>query len=265
MDTIQLLFLAIIQGLTEFLPISSSAHLILPSAIFGWPDQGLAFDVSVHVGSLAAVMLYFRKDVVQLLTAWFGSLAGKHSAESRLAWLIILATIPAVLAGLMFSDLVSTVLRGPWVIALTTIVFGLLLWYADRNPPQVQDEKSLTFKQALFVGVAQAIAIIPGTSRSGITITAGLMLGLTRTAAARLSFLMSIPTILGAGTLMTTKLVKSGEAVIWNELALGAVVSFVAAYLCIHFFMKIIARMGMTPFVIYRLLLGAVLVYLFVL
>ncbi|GLS82463.1 undecaprenyl-diphosphate phosphatase [Paraferrimonas haliotis] len=264
MDMFQLIVLALVQGFTEFLPISSSAHLILPSALLGWPDQGLAFDVSLHVGSLLAVIWYFRKEVVELLQSWFASLTGKHTPQSRLAWLIILATIPAVIAGLLLNDLVSTVLRGPWVIAATTIIFGLLLWYADRNPPQQQDEMSLSWKQALFVGIAQAIAIVPGTSRSGITITAGLMLGLTRTAAARFSFLMSIPTILGAGTLMTVKLVESKVDVIWHELFLGAVISFVAAYVCIYFFMKIIQRMGMMPFVIYRLALGIVLLYVFV-
>ncbi|MGR5119828.1 undecaprenyl-diphosphate phosphatase [Vibrio astriarenae] len=249
--------LALIQGLTEFLPISSSAHLILPSAVLGWDDQGLAFDVAVHVGTLAAVMIYFRKEVVTLLQAFIGSIfKGERGKEVTLAWMIIIATIPACIFGLLMKDIIEIYLRSAWVIAVTTIVFGLLLWYVDRNAKQNMDEYQVGWKKALYLGVAQAMAMIPGTSRSGITITAALHLGFTREAAARFSFLMSIPIILLAGSYLGLKLVMSGEAINIGHLTTGVIVSFISAYLCIHFFLKLISRMGMTPFVIYRLILG---------
>ncbi|GGI95726.1 undecaprenyl-diphosphatase 1 [Shewanella hanedai] len=260
MDTFQVIVLALIQGFTEFLPISSSAHLILPSQILGWEDQGLAFDVAVHIGSLLAVILYFRKEVVSLLTSWVASIfKGKQTDDSKLAWWIILATLPAVVLGFTLKDLIEEYLRGPGVIAITTVIFGLLLWWADRMSRCELTEYQTGWKKALLIGFAQALALIPGTSRSGATITAALMLGLGREAAARFSFLMSIPVILGAALLMGKDLVESGHAIDYTSLALGILVSFVAAYVCIHLFLKIISRMGMTPFVIYRLALGALL------
>lgn len=263
MSTLEAIFLALIQGFTEFLPISSSAHLILPSQLLGWQDQGLAFDVAVHVGTLLAVMLYFRDEVGQLLVNWIGSLRGQHNAHSRLAWLIIWATIPAGLAGLFGSDLVEHAARSALVIATTTIVFGLLLWFADARAAQRQGIEQLTLRQALFVGVAQALALIPGTSRSGITMTAGMMLGLTKTDAARFSFLLSIPIIIMAGGYQGLKLIQTAEPVAWWPVIIGIVTSFVAAYICIHVFLQVISRMGMLPFVIYRLALGALLLFWF--
>ncbi len=257
MSYFEAFILALIQGLTEFLPISSSAHLILPSAVLGWEDQGLAFDVAVHVGTLLAVMIYFRAEVVSLLSAFFASIFnGDRSKEAKLAWMIVLATIPAGLCGLLLKDFIELYLRSAWVIATTTIVFGLLLWWVDKNSALVDDEYQATWKKALFIGVAQAMAMIPGTSRSGATITAALYLGFTREAAARFSFLMSIPIILLAGSYLGLKLVSSGEPVHLGFLLTGIVTSFVSAYLCIHLFLKAISRMGMTPFVIYRLILG---------
>ncbi|EGU37289.1 undecaprenyl pyrophosphate phosphatase [Vibrio ichthyoenteri ATCC 700023] len=257
MSTFEAFILALIQGLTEFLPISSSAHLILPSAVFGWADQGLAFDVAVHVGTLAAVMIYFRTEVVSLLSAFFGSIfKGERSKEAKLAWMIVLATIPACIFGLLMKDIIEIYLRSAWIIAITTIVFGLLLWYVDKNASLVEDEYQTTWKKALFIGIAQAMAMIPGTSRSGATITAALYLGFTREAAARFSFLMSIPIILLAGGYLSLKLVESGAAIDFSVLATGIITSFISAYICIHFFLKLISRMGMLPFVIYRLILG---------
>ncbi|GEA60363.1 undecaprenyl-diphosphate phosphatase [Vibrio comitans] len=250
--------LALIQGLTEFLPISSSAHLILPSAVLGWEDQGLAFDVAVHVGTLLAVVLYFRSEVVTLLRAFFGSVfKQQHNKESKLAWMIILATIPAGLAGLFLNDLIELYLRSAWVIACTTIIFGLLLWHADKSSSFEINEYQATWKKTLVIGIAQAMAMIPGTSRSGATITAALYLGFTREAAARFSFLMSIPIITLAGGYLGTKLALSPEPMHLGVLGTGILVSFISAYICIHYFLKLISRMGMTPFVIYRLLLGA--------
>ncbi|MCJ8275093.1 MAG: undecaprenyl-diphosphate phosphatase, partial [Psychrosphaera sp.] len=199
MTTLEIVVLAIIQGLTEFLPISSSAHLILPSQLLGWTNQGLAFDVATHVGTLFAVLLYFRQDVYQLTTAWFESLRGKKSSNSNLAWCIILGTIPAGLAGLLLKDYIEIYTRNISVIATTTIIFGLLLGWADKYAKQTLIIEQITFKNALVIGLAQAMALIPGTSRSGITMTAGLMLGLDRQSAARFSFLLSIPIIVLAG------------------------------------------------------------------
>ncbi|MCG9683816.1 undecaprenyl-diphosphate phosphatase [Vibrio sp. Isolate23] len=257
MSYFEAFILALIQGLTEFLPISSSAHLILPSAILGWDDQGLAFDVAVHVGTLAAVMIYFRSEVVALLSAFFASIfKGDRSKEAKLAWMIILATIPACVFGLLMKDFIELYLRSAWVIATTTIVFGLLLWYVDKHSNLADDEYQADWKKALFIGVAQALAMIPGTSRSGATITAALYLGFTREAAARFSFLMSIPIILLAGGYLGLKLVSSGDPIHLGVLLTGIVTSFISAYICIHLFLKLISRMGMTPFVIYRLILG---------
>jgi len=256
----EIIFLALIQGFTEFLPISSSAHLILPSQILGWRDQGLAFDVAVHLGTLLAVVIYFRTEVVSLLRAWFGSLAGTHNGESRLAWWIIIGTIPAGLFGLLAKDLIELYLRNAWVIAGTTIVFGLALWWADAKAKQVKSEYELTLSNAIFIGLAQAIALIPGTSRSGITMTAGLMLGLTRESAARFSFLLSIPVIIMSGGYTALGFLDDGVVVNWSELGYGIVLSFISAYICITFFLNVISKMGMLPFVIYRLLLGAGLI-----
>ncbi|HAS62801.1 MAG TPA: undecaprenyl-diphosphatase [Vibrio sp.] len=257
MSYFEAFILALIQGFTEFLPISSSAHLILPSVVLGWEDQGLAFDVAVHVGTLAAVMIYFRREVVSLLRAFFGSIfKGDRSREAKLAWMILLATIPACIFGLLMKDIIEIYLRSAWIIAVTTIIFGLLLWYVDKKSALVDDEYQATWKKALFIGVAQALAMIPGTSRSGATITAALYLGFTREAAARFSFLMSIPIILLAGGYLGLQLVTSGEPIHFGFLVTGIITSFISAYICIHFFLKMISRMGMTPFVIYRLLLG---------
>jgi undecaprenyl-diphosphatase len=258
-SVIEVIILALIQGLTEFLPISSSAHLILPSAILGWQDQGLAFDVAVHVGTLLAVMLYFRRDIGRLTVGWVQSLGGNHSTDSKLAWWVILATIPAGLAGLLGAGLIETFLRSPYVIAITTIVFGLVLWFADATAKQQQNMEQLSWKQALLIGLAQALSLIPGTSRSGITMTAALLLGLDRISAARFSFLLSIPIIVLSGGYQASKLMAEPSQYDLHAIMLGTGLSFISALACIHLFLKIIDRMGMLPFVIYRLILGAVL------
>lgn len=261
MELWHIVVLAIIQGLTEFLPISSSAHLILPSQVLGWPDQGLAFDVAVHVGTLAAVVWYFRKEVVRLTVAWAGDTArGRVGQDSGLAWAVIAGTIPAGLAGLLLNDVIETSLRSSMVIAASTIGFGLVLWWSDAVGRRTRELPSLTMKDALIIGVAQALALIPGTSRSGITITAALFLGFGREAAARFSFLLSIPLILAAGLLKTLELVEQGGATDWAAIALGTALSFVSAVICIHLFLKFLERLGLMPFVIYRLVLGLLLI-----
>ena len=260
MDTIQVVWLAIIQGVTEFLPISSSAHLILPSALLGWSDQGLAFDVAVHVGSLIAVVSYFRKDVMQLAGCWLGSLDGAGvTPESRLAWYLILATIPVGIAGLLFDDFIENNLRSIAVIATTTIVFGLVLWVADTTGARNRTLHQFSWRSALIVGCAQALALIPGTSRSGITITAALALGFEREAAARFSFLLAIPVIVLSGGYKALQLGQA-DNVPWVDIAIGTILSAISAYLCIHYFLALINRIGMLPFVLYRLLLGVILI-----
>jgi len=263
MDWLQAVLLAILQGLTEFLPISSSAHLILPSQLLGWAEQGLAFDVAVHVGSLAAVLIYFREEVMSMTRAWFDWVfKGQKSADGRLAWAVLWGTVPVGLVGIIFSllNIVDDYLRTTQVIAATTIIFGFVLWWADAKAEENRDEHSLRVRDIVFIGCAQAIALIPGTSRSGITMTAALMLGLTRTAAARFSFLLSIPAILLPGGLLSYKLVVNKEQIDWSLIALGAGMSAIAALTCIHFFLILLDKIGFRPFVIYRLVLGAVLI-----
>jgi len=264
MDFIQAFWLAVVQGLTEFLPISSSAHLILPSAILGWQDQGLAFDVAVHVGSLIAVISYFKKDVAQLIHSWVGAtLLGRgRNAESHMAWFIIMASIPSAIVGVIAGDLIELHLRSIVVIATTTIFFGLLLGWVDWRVRGAKTLQNLTWKSALIIGLAQALALIPGTSRSGITITAALALGFDRNSAARFSFLLAIPIIALSGGYHTLQLM-SEVSVPWLEIAFGTVVSGITAYLCIHYFLHLVDKVGMLPFVIYRLLLGVVLILIY--
>lgn len=258
MDILHVIILALIQGITEFLPISSSAHLILPKELLGWPDQGLAFDVAVHVGTLAAVVLYYRKDLQQLTVGWCKSLAGQGTSnESRLAWYLMAATIPACVFGFVFSDVIETWARSIAVIGVTTIVFGVFLGLADRKARSGEgmDLTKMTLYAALAIGFAQAIALIPGTSRSGITLTAALFLGFSRMEAARFSFLMSIPIILISGTYKGIGMLGLAN-VDWVAIGLGVAISAISAFFCIHYFLSFINRLGMMPFVIYRFVLG---------
>ncbi|MES9990610.1 MAG: undecaprenyl-diphosphate phosphatase [Candidatus Thiodiazotropha sp.] len=261
MELLQIIILAAVQGLTEFLPISSSAHLILAPLVTGHEDQGLAFDVAVHVGTLAAVIAYFRHEVVTITTDFLraGFNAEARSKESHLGWMIIIATLPVGIFGLLMKSLVETDLRSPLVIAITTIGFGILLLIADKTGKRQRDEYDIRWSDALIIGLFQAAAIIPGTSRSGSTITAGLFLGLNRKAASRFSFLISIPTILMSGGLLTLDLIQSDVATDWLSIGLGVGLAFITAYLCIHYFLRFIETIGMLPFVIYRLVLGGLI------
>jgi len=255
-DLLQIIFLALIQGITEFLPISSSAHLIIPNQLWEWPDQGLAFDIAVHAGSLLAVLLYFREDIRAFANGGLGFIStGKVDAHTGLLFKIIVASLPLVIAGMLLKDFVATDLRFTWVIASASIFFGVVLWLADRSTGTLK-LADLAWKAALIIGLAQMLALIPGTSRSGITITAGLFLKLSPETAARFSFLLSIPAILGASTLAVIDLVQTEAVVNWGELFAGMVLSGIAAYLCIHFFISLLERTGMTPYVIYRIILG---------
>jgi undecaprenyl-diphosphatase len=260
MDSLQALFLALIQGLTEFLPVSSSAHLILPSQLLGWPDQGLAFDVAVHAGTLAAVAVYYRESLTSLLMGVFGS-GDNVSLRRREVAALLIATLPALLIGIVFSDAIDQYLRGIGVIATTTLLFGLLLGVSYSYRAAGADEQPISrLDHALVIGLAQALALIPGTSRSGVTITASLFLGYNLATAARFSFLMSIPVIAGALLLM---LIKEFELFFDStNLALTLIAMLVAAgsaYATIAFFVGLVTRVGMMPFVIYRVLLALIL------
>jgi undecaprenyl-diphosphatase len=260
MDIIQTLILALIQGITEFLPISSSAHLILPAQIFNWPDQGLAFDVAVHLGSLIAVLTYFRQDISKIIISWFGSLPifknAARSEESDFAWLIILATLPTIFFGWIAKDWIELNLRTTNVIAFSTIFFAFILAFGELKSRQQNEVISLTWKIALIIGIAQVFALIPGTSRSGITISIALILGLSKTTSAKFSFLLSIPVILAASLLSSFDLLNSSNSYSLSQILIALIVSSFSAYLCISWFMGIINRIGLMPFVWYLIILG---------
>jgi len=253
--------LSLIQGLTEFLPVSSSAHLILGSKVFSWPDQGLVFDVATHLGTLLAVLVYFRKDLWGMLTSWFGP--GKGDERSRkLGLILIVASIPAIVAGGLLHGWVESALRDIRVIAFSTIGFGLLLWWADARFARNRQFTDMTMKMGILIGLAQMLALVPGTSRSGITITMGRMLGFNADAAARFSFLLSIPIIAAAGAYGFLRMLMHDASIDWFQFSLAIVLSALAGWLCIAAFLAILQRVGLLPFVIYRLALGIALLWI---
>ena len=264
LDFLQVTFLAVLQGATEFLPISSSGHLILPSLLFAWSDQGLTFDVAVHVGTLFAVLIYFRFDLQRLILALTKSVFQRvHSEDSKLAWMLLAATIPAGLSGLLFASQVEQYGRSLLLIGVTSIGFGLLLLSSDRVGSKQRSLSTMDWKTALIIGFSQILALVPGTSRSGVTMTAALFCNLDRAAAARFSFLLAIPIITASGLLRGVELLQAGaESVEWLVLLYAILISAVVAYLCIHYFLRLIERVGFLPFVIYRVLLGVVLLLL---
>jgi len=263
MPLIQILVLALIQGLTEFLPVSSSAHLILGSKALGWPDQGLIFDVATHLGTLVAVFIYFRHDLMIMAKACLRPVASESDRRHRtLTVYLALASIPALFAGVLAHDLVEFYLRDIRIIAWTTIGFGLLLWIADVRGAREINLKQINLRAALLIGLAQALALIPGTSRSGITITAGRFLGLTPDAAARFSFLLAIPIIGAAGSYGALRVIMGDANIDWTAFVLAMVFSAAAGWVCIAAFLAVLKRVGLMPFVIYRLALGLVLLWI---
>ena len=262
MTTLQIVVLAVVQGLTEFLPISSSGHLVLVPYLVAWTDQGLAFDVAVHFGSLVAVCVFFREDILGLLRGSVRILGGDiDSPQSYMAIAIALGTIPAAAAGLLFASWIEANLRVPSIIVYTLAGYGILMALADRFARRDKGIAEVRIRDALIIGVAQALALVPGTSRSGVTITAGRLLGFERQDAARFSFLLSAPVILLATVYKGAELVLGDAAVAWGELALGVVVSAIVAYLSIEFFMRFVSRIGLAPFAIYRLALAGLILY----
>jgi undecaprenyl-diphosphatase len=264
LDFLQVLLLAIVQAVTEFLPISSSAHLYLAGEWFGSGYQGLVFDLGLHLGTLLAVLVYFRKDWVDLGRAALQWRPGKPlDDEQRTLVGLTLATIPGGLAALAMGNDGTTALRTYLVIGCTQIVFGALLYYAfRRSAGSTRGERTLSIKHAVLIGCAQALALVPGVSRSGITMTAGLLLGLERQAAARFSFLLAVPITAAAGLHGVADLLKEGNDTDAGSFWLGAAISFVAGYIVILFFLAMIRRIGMLPFFIYRLALGMLLLWL---
>ncbi len=258
-----LAILAIVQGITDFLPISSSAHLILIPALTGWRDQGLLIDVAMHIGTLAAVVLYFRHDVASLFRGGLLLLRGRTEGEAQLALLILLATLPIVVAGFLLKETIATDWRSPALIAVTTALFGIVLWRADRDADghgRVTD--GMTWKDAALIGLAQVLALVPGVSRSGITMTAALFLGLRRPDAARFSLLLSIPTTAAAGLLAGADLVRTGDAGLQGDAVVAGLLAAVSAYLAIWGLMAWVKRATFMPFVVYRLVLATVLAVL---
>jgi undecaprenyl-diphosphatase len=264
MTLLHLTLLALVQGITEFLPISSSAHLILLPRLLDIVDQGLALDVAVHVGTLGAVMLFFREDVGRALRGIRDLIAGRrHSEDARLAYLLAVATVPVVVAGfiLTVTGLVH-LLRSMAVIGWASIVFGIVLYWADQTGATERRAESFSLRDALVMGVWQAFALIPGTSRSGATITASRLLAYRREDGARIAMLMSIPTIVASGVLLGADVIGEADWAVARDGAIGAALAFVAAYLALAVMMRLLRTISFTPYVIYRIGLGAVLLWI---
>ncbi|MEQ8440810.1 MAG: undecaprenyl-diphosphate phosphatase [Alphaproteobacteria bacterium] len=256
-----ILILAAIQGITEFLPISSSGHLVLAGPVLGFQDQGLAMDVAVHVGSLLAVCLYFWRDMWTMAVGVGRAVTGRGGPQVRLLGNVLLATIPVLVAGYFLNDAAGTIFRSIEIIAWTTLVFGILLWIADRVGMTIRRVEHIAWPTALVIGVVQVLALVPGTSRSGITMTAARFLGLERSDAARFSLLLSIPTILGAGALKGWEVCQTGDFGLTADLGIAAGFSFLTALIAIAVMMAWLKRAGFTPFVLYRIALGGGLLY----
>lgn len=268
MDFINVAFLALVQGITEFLPVSSSAHLILGRAVLGLFGVGaasmsaadeLAFDIALHVGSIGAVIVYFWRDLLMLLQGLAEGATGKGGPRFRLVLVLVAASIPIVIVGFLAKDFVTESGRSVAIIGWTTVLFGLLLWAADRQRPVKSELETLSVKDAIIVGFAQCLAVIPGVSRSGICMTAGRFVGLDRPLSARLALLLSIPTILGAGVLGGYDLYRSGDASLTADAVLGGVLAFLFAWAAIAVLMRWLRTQTYTPFIIYRLALGVLL------
>jgi len=255
----QIIVIAVVQGFTEFLPISSSGHLILVPYLFHWPDQGQFVDVMVHLGTLLAILIYFWRDVWQIFLGGLELFKGKVTGEGKLAIYIVLATIPAVAFGLFLKKFGYTDLeRSVAIVAWNTILYGLLMLVADMVGPQDRTVGNMTLKSALIIGVAQALALIPGTSRSGVTMTAARFLGFTRPDSARFSFLLGIPAIAGAGVLTVGEALAAGDTITIDAVYCAGL-TFLAGLAAIAFLMALLRRVSFLPFVLYRMVLGGFL------
>lgn len=259
-DFLQAATLGVIQGLTEFLPVSSSGHLAIFAALFGWDDPGAAFTAVSQIGTELAVVLYFWRDIVTIAKGW---LAGLRSPEARQApewtmgWFIIVGSLPIVVLGLALEDWIDSRFRNLWIIATMLIALGLLLGYAERIGRKNRPIEKLTWKHAITLGFAQAGALVPGVSRSGATITAGMMLGYERAAATRYAFLLAVPAVLGAGVYKLKDIGEDSAGFTWGPTILGTAIAFVVGLAVIHWLLRYISTHSYRPFVIYRVMLGA--------
>ncbi|MCC3306620.1 undecaprenyl-diphosphate phosphatase [Sneathiella sp. HT1-7] len=263
MPFFHILVLAAIQGITEFLPISSSGHLLVIPTITGWADQGQTIDIAVHVGTLVAVVAYFRKDVQEIVLAFLRPTDSSRVEGRRLGWHILIASIPVVIAGGAMYYFIQGELRSILLVAGTTIIFGLFLGWADKNFPVTKKIGTISVLDSFVIGLFQVLSLLPGTSRSGITMSAARMRGLSRSDGAHFSMLLSIPTILGAGTLAAYHLIKMGDTDVGLDAVLAGVISCLVAFLVISLLMRWIEKIGFTPFIIYRLILGVLLLALY--
>ncbi len=260
----QAIILGIVQGLTEFLPISSSAHLLIVSQLFGWTDPGAAFTAVTQIGTETAVILYFRHDIWRIIRAWLGQFGDpelRGSPDVRLGWLVIIGSIPIALLGFAFSDQIETVARNLWLVSCTLILFGIVLGVADRTARLVKELPQLTYRDGLVYGLCQALALIPGVSRSGATISGGLFLGYTREAATRYAFLLAIPSVLAAGFYQALD-IGSDPAVAWGPTILATVIAFGVGLAVIAWLLRYVATKSYMPFVVYRVVLGLVVMVL---
>ncbi len=262
MDLIQSIILGILQGLTEFLPISSSGHILIVPALFGWEDPGAAFTAVIQLGTEAAVLIYFRKDLWEIGRTWLASLRRpdlRGELNARMGWYLIVATIPIGLLGFAFQDQIETAARNLWLVGAMLIVFGLILGYADRVGTRKREVGDLSFRDGVLIGLAQSLALIPGVSRSGATISAGLFLGLNRKAAARFAFLLAIPAVVVSGFYQLYKLLAGKET--FDEpminIAIATVVAFVVGYAVIAWLLRYLTTHSMAIFVWYRVIVGA--------
>ena len=281
MNFFQAIFLGLVQALTEYLPVSSSAHIRIIGDLMLGSDPGAAFTAIIQIGTELAVILYFRRDIIRILGAWFGSLFGKegkdfksrmgaHNPETQMGWFIILGTMPILIAGLLFKHAIEGSLRNLWITVTVLVLFGVLLWVVDARSKQVKTMKEMTWKDALIFGIGQMLALIPGVSRSGGTITFGRAMGYTREAAVRVSFLMAIPAVFGAGILEAISAVKdvaAGDAGMfpgWGPTIAAAIVAFVVGYVVIIGFLKFVSTFSYKAFAIYRIGLAVVVALLLI-
>jgi undecaprenyl-diphosphatase len=277
-DFLEAIILGLIQGLTEFLPISSSAHLRIFGDLVGWGDPGATFTAITQLGTETAVLIYFWKDITRIIGKWFRSFGGgggkrstgvqKGDPDVRLGWLIIIGTVPIVLVGFFLQDTIRTALRSLWIVAIVLIVFGLLLWLADWLGRRTKPIEAMSYRDGILIGLAQMLALIPGVSRSGASISAGLALGYTRPAAARFAFLLAVPAVFGSGLYETYTAFTCepgvdagcGAGYGLGPTVAATVVAFIVGYAVIAFLMRYLETRTFLPFVIYRILLGGVLI-----
>ena len=265
MGWLEALVLGVVQGLTEFLPISSSAHQSIVGQFFGGEDVGSAFTAITQLGTEAAVILYFRRDIWLIIRSWVGSLRGtvpRDNPEARMGWLVIIGSVPIVVLGLLFQDSIDTVFRNLWITVAMLAGFGIVIGIADRLARNVRPLESLTWRHGVLFGLAQSLALIPGVSRSGATIAAGLAMGYQRVAAAKYAFLLAVPAVVGSGFFKLADIANEPVEPAWGPIALATVVSFVIGYAVIAWLLRYISTHDFLPFVVYRISLAAVVAVL---